>query len=204
MNDSFGGNFWARKGFRDRITRPIDVANTPIGAVEEAAPKKKNKAPESKQAAPHPRRVMVQVVMTLGNEHDGHAAVQAAIVSALRVGLGSEIEDVRLFPLANELPPLHLLATPPPSEPSESDEVIESYMRNGLLIKIYREAGFSNAPSYFATVSRPPNGSGGVIDAPNYGLLKQKAEARADRRAFLLERKLSGQTPASSKPKTPT
>ncbi len=79
----------------------------------------------------------------------------------------------------------------PHSEPSGHDQIVEEYMHSGMQVQIYREAGQKSPPGYFAVVLNPnaKNPSGAVLDAKSYTELKQVAEARAERKACLLQRK---------------
>jgi excisionase family DNA binding protein len=76
---------------------------------------------------------------------------------------------------------------------SQRDRVIEEYCYMGMLIKIYQEGDRGGPPSYFAVVINPlvthPKGS--VLGSGQLSIddLKRMAEARAERKAFLLERR---------------
>jgi len=65
---------------------------------------------------------------------------------------------------------------------------------SGMRVQIFRNAGPKSPPTYFAVVVNPnvKNPSGAVLHAKSYAELKQVAEARAERKAFLLQRKKGG------------
>jgi hypothetical protein len=84
-------------------------------------------------------------------------------------------------------------AEPATTESWNHDKMIEEYSHKGMLIQIYQDAPVgSRPPSYFALVFNPnaknPTsaswGASGSIDET-----KKVAEARAERKAFLLEKK---------------
>lgn len=82
----------------------------------------------------------------------------------------------------------------PHSEPSDHDQVVEEYVHCGMQVRIYRDAGRKSQPTHYAVVLNPnvKNPSGALIEAKSYVEVKQAAEARAERKAFLVERKKKG------------
>lgn len=84
---------------------------------------------------------------------------------------------------------ISLLAT----ESSDRDQVIEEYSHHGMLIRIYRDAEVGlQGPTYFGVVTNPnvKNPSGAVFGSgESIEEIKKIAEARAERKAFLLRRR---------------
>lgn len=90
---------------------------------------------------------------------------------------------------------------PPPSVPSDKDEVIEEYMHAGMKVQIYLDAGRKQRPTYFAVVINLTRNSqtGSVVDANNYPELRAAAEAHAERKAVLWQRRLAREAANSIK-----
>ncbi|MDM0025922.1 hypothetical protein [Variovorax saccharolyticus] len=118
-------------------------------------------------------------------------AIQAALKSAIQVGLNGQVLSLDAYPLAPDAALAPQPATPiPHSEPSDKDQVVEEYMHSGMQIEIYRNAGLRGQPTYFAVVSNPAvkSPTGAVIDANSDAELKKAAEVRAERKAVLWKR----------------
>lgn len=124
----------------------------------------------------------------------GAEATKAALRSAIRVGLNAQVLELHVYPIAAEDGACPVKAQIPHSEPSDHDQVIEEYVHSGMQVRIYRDAGRKSPPTHYAVVLNPnvKNPSGALIEAKSYAELKQAAEARAERKAFLLERKKEG------------
>ena len=90
---------------------------------------------------------------------------------------------------------------PPPSVASDKDEVIEEYIHAGMKVRIYRDAGRKQRPTYFAVVINLATNSqtGSLVDANNYPELRAAAEARAERKAVLWQRRLEREVANSIK-----
>lgn len=141
------------------------------------------------------RRILAHVLIEMNPLADqGADATKAALRSAIQVGLNARVLELSVFPIAAEDGARHVKAQIPHSEPSDHDQIVEEYMHSGMQVQIYREAGQKSPPGYFAVVLNPnaKNPSGAVLDAKSYTELKQVAEARAERKAFLLQRKKGG------------
>jgi hypothetical protein len=143
------------------------------------------------------RRILAHVVIeTSANESISNEAMAAALRSAIQVGLNARVLELNVFALSPDMQPKHPGVHAPHSEGSEDDQVIEEYEHCGMLVKIFREAGLRKPPKYFAVVMNPgvKNPTGGVIEASSYGELRAAADARAERKAYLLQRKQAQQT----------
>jgi hypothetical protein len=141
------------------------------------------------------RRILAHVLIEMNPlAGQGAEATKAALRSAIQVGLNAQVLELDVYPIAVEDGAHHVKAQIPHSEPSDRDQVVEEYMHSGMQVQIYREAGQRSPPGYFAVVLNPnaKNPSGAVLDAKSYTELKQFAEARAERKAFLLQRKKGG------------
>lgn len=123
----------------------------------------------------------------------GTEATKAALRSAIQVGLNARVLELHVYPIAED-GARHVKARIPHSEPSDRDQVVEEYVHSGMRVQIFRNAGPTSPPTYFAVVVNPnvKNPSGAVLHAKPYTELKQVAEARAERKAFLLQRKKRG------------
>ena len=140
------------------------------------------------------RRVLVQVLIQMTPLASQSAeATKAALRSAIQVGLNAQVLELNVYPIAAEDGADHMEAETqiPHSKPSDRDQVVEEYVHSGMQVQIYRDAGRRSPPTYFAVVLNPnaKNPSGAVIHAKSYAELKQTAEARAERKAFLLQKK---------------
>jgi hypothetical protein len=143
------------------------------------------------------RRILAHVVIeTSADESTSNEAMVAALRSAIQVGLHARVLELNVYALSPDMQPKHPGVHPPRSEASENDQVIESYEQSGMVVKIYREAGLRTPPKHFAVVLNPAakNPTGGVIQANSYGELRAAANARAERKAYLLQRKQAQQT----------
>lgn len=141
------------------------------------------------------RRILAHVLIELNPLASQDAeATEAALRSAIQVGLNAQVLELNVYPIAAEDGARHVKAQIPHSEPSDRDQVVEEYMHSGMQVRIYRDAGPKSPPTHFAVVMNPnaKSPSGAVIDAKSYTELKQAAEARAERKAFLLQRKKEG------------
>ncbi|VTU30932.1 hypothetical protein [Variovorax sp. RA8] len=116
-------------------------------------------------------------------------ATKAALRSAIQVGLNAQVLELSVYPIAAE-DGARPVQTIPHSEPSDHDQVVEEYVHSGMQVRIYRHAGRKSPPSHNAVVLNPSvkNPSGAFIEAKSYGELKQAAEARAERKAKVVER----------------
>lgn len=141
------------------------------------------------------RRILAHVLIEMNSlAGQGAEATKAALRSAIQVGLNAQVLELHVYPIAAEDGARHVKAQIPHSEPSDRDQVVEEYVHSGMRVQIFRNAGPKSPPTYFAVVVNPnvKNPSGGVLHAKSYAELKQVAEARAERKAFLLERKKGG------------
>jgi len=138
------------------------------------------------------RRILADVLIEM-NPLAGQCAqaIKAALRSAIQVGLNAHVLELNVYPIAEEDGARHLKAQIPHSEPSDHDQVVDEYVHSGMQIRIYRDAGRKSPPTHYAVVLNPnvKNPSGALIEAKSYGELKQVAEARAERKALLLQRK---------------
>lgn len=107
------------------------------------------------------------------------------------VGLNAQVLELNVYPIAAEDGARPVKAQIPHSEPSDHDQVVEEYVHSGMQVRIYRDAGRKSPPTHYAVVLNPnvKNPSGSLIEAKSYAEVKQAAEARAERKAFLVERK---------------
>lgn len=141
------------------------------------------------------RRILAHVLIEMNPLADqGADATKAALRSAIQVGLNARVLELNVFPIAAEDGARHVKAQIPHSGPSDHDQIVEEYMHSGMQVQIFRDSGRRSPPTYYAVVLNPKvkNPSGSVIAAKSYAELKQAAEARAERRAFLLQRKKGG------------
>ena len=141
------------------------------------------------------RRILAHVLIEVNPLVDRDAqATKAALRSAIQVGLNAQVLELKVYPIAAEDGTRHGKTQIPRSEPSDHDQVVEEYLHSGMQVKIYRDAGPKSPPTYYAVVTNPnvKSPSGGVIEAKSYADLKQAAEARAERKAFLWQRKKEG------------
>jgi len=141
------------------------------------------------------RRILAHVLIEM-NPHAGQGAeaTKAALRSAIQVGLNAQVLELNVYPIAAEDRTLHVKEQIPHSEASNRDQVVEEYVHSCMRVQIFRNAGPKSPPTYFAVVVNPnvKNPSGAVLHARSYTELKQVAEARAERKALLLERKKEG------------
>ena len=144
------------------------------------------------------QRLLVHVVLESDSERSLEATV-AALRSAIQVGLNGNVLSLDAFPLAaapqEQAPQQPTRAKPPPSKPSDRDQVVEEYTHSGMTVQIWRNAGRTTRPTYFAVVVNPQakQPSGAVISAGSYQELKGIAETRAERKAELLQRRKATQ-----------
>lgn len=141
------------------------------------------------------RRILAHVLIEMNPLADqGADATKAALRSAIQVGLNAQVLELNVYPIAAEDSARHVKAQIPHSDPSDHDQVVDEYLHSGMQVQIYRDAGPKSPPTYYAVVTNPnvKNLSGAVIESKSYAELKQVAEARAERKAFLLERKREG------------
>jgi len=140
-------------------------------------------------------RILAHVLIEMNPLADqGADATKAALRSAIQVGLNAQVLELNVYPIAAEDSARHVKAQIPHSDPSDHDQVVDEYLHSGMQVQIYRDAGPKSPPTYYAVVTNPnvKNPSGAVIESKSYAELKQVAEARAERKAFLLERKREG------------
>lgn len=141
------------------------------------------------------RRILAHVLIEM-NPHAGQGAeaTKAALRSAIQVGLNAQVLELNVYPIAADDDARHVKAQIQHSEASDRDQVVEEYVHSGMRVQIFRNAGPKSPPTHFAVVVNPnvKNPSGAVLQAKSYTELKQIAEARAERKAFLLERKKEG------------
>ncbi|WP_422085426.1 helix-turn-helix domain-containing protein [Variovorax sp.] len=80
---------------------------------------------------------------------------------------------------------------PPHSAASDKDQVIEEYSHAGMTIQICRDAGLSKRPTYYAVVINPATKtrSGSPVDGSSYAELRAAAAVRAERKAFLWQKR---------------
>jgi hypothetical protein len=119
-------------------------------------------------------------------------AAQAALRSAIQVGLNAQVLDIKISELDADTAVSSPGTTPPNSSPSALEQVVEEYSHCGMIVKIYRDAGRRSPPTYFAIVLNPAvkNATGGLITAKSYAQLKRAAEARAERKEFLWKKRM--------------
>ncbi|WPH15939.1 hypothetical protein [Variovorax paradoxus] len=140
------------------------------------------------------RRILAHVLIEMNPlTGQGAEATKAALRSAIQVGSNAQVLELNVYPIAAGDGARRVKAQIPHSEPSDHDQVVEEYVHSGMQVQIFRNAGSKSPPTYFAVVVNPnvKNPSGGVLHAKSYTELKQVAEARAERKAFLLQRKKS-------------
>lgn len=140
------------------------------------------------------RRILAQVLIEISPLASRSAdATKAALRSAIQVGLNAQVLELNVYPIATEdgTSQVESEVSIPHSAPSDRDRVIEEYAHSGMQVQIYRNAGRRTPPSYFAVVLNPnvKSPTGAVMHADSYAELKRVAEARAERKAFLLQRK---------------
>lgn len=138
------------------------------------------------------RRILAHVLIEMDPLADQVAeATKAALRSAIQVGLNARVLELNIYPIAAEDGARRVKAQIPHSEPSDHDQVVEEYMHSGMQVQIFRDSGHRSPPTYYALVLNPnvKNPTGALIEAKSYAELKQAAEARAERKAFLLQRK---------------
>jgi len=133
--------------------------------------------------------VLAHVVLKLPSDQSAES-ISAALRSAIQVGLSATVLDLKVYCLAGRYFP-ESGDMPPHSVTSDKDEVIEKYVHCDMEIQVYRAAGRRSPPRYFAVVVNPSvkNASGSVIDASSYAELKKSAEARAERKQKLFQRR---------------
>lgn len=141
------------------------------------------------------RRILAHVLIEMNPlAGQGAEATKAALRSAIQVGLNAQVLELNLYPISSEDGARPVKIQIPHSEPSDHDQVVEEYVHSGMQVRIYRDAGRKSPPTHYAVVLNPnvKNPSGALIEAKSYPELKRVAEARAERKAFLLERKNEG------------
>lgn len=141
------------------------------------------------------RRILAHVVLETSADESTNAVMVAALRSAIQVGLNAHVLELNVYALSPDMQPKHPGVSAPRSEGSEDDQVIEEYEHCGMSVRIFREAGLRTPPKYFAVVMNPAakNPTGGVIEANSYAELRAAADARAERKAYLLQRKQAQQ-----------
>ncbi len=72
--------------------------------------------------------ILAHVAIDFGSDAGSNRdEIKAAIRSAIQVGLNAKVRDLAIFHLADDEPQREVTSNPPPSSPSDRDQVIEEY-----------------------------------------------------------------------------